>query len=151
MKKTCALTGHRELPADFDKYALYDALEKQIVNGCDTFLCGMAEGFDLLALECLISLRQKYRIFTEACIPFAGRERLFTSAKEKALYFDLLNACDRQTVVSDKYFKGVFLVRDRYMVDNCDEVFAYCKKESGGTFYTVSYAKSKNIPVIYFD
>ena len=151
MKKTCALTGHRELPADFNKNALYEALENLILEGCDTFLCGMAEGFDLLALECLSSLRQKYRIFTEACIPYQGREQRFSSARYRALYFKLLPACDKQTILSDKYFNGVFLTRDRYMVDHCDVVFAYCNKECGGTYYTVSYAKSKNIPVRYFE
>ena len=42
MKKTCAITGHRELPVDFDKNALYDELENLVREGCDEFLCGMA-------------------------------------------------------------------------------------------------------------
>lgn len=151
MKKTCAITGHRDLPDNFNKNALYESLEQLINDGCDTFLCGMAEGFDLLCLECLISLRQKYRIFTEACIPYAGRELRFNDPNDKALFNDLLPACDKKTVVCDKYFNGVFLLRDRYMVDHCDMVFAYCKKESGGTFYTVTYAKSKNVPIVFFE
>lgn len=149
MKKTCALTGHRELPPSFDKNAVYDRLEELILEGCDLFLCGMAEGFDLLALECLISLRQKYRITIEACIPFPEHNQ-FLNQEKKALYHALLQQCDRQTIVSRLYFNGCFLLRDRYMVDHCDLLFAYCTKQTGGAAYTVKYAVSKNIPVVRF-
>jgi len=51
MRKTCAITGHRDLSLNFDKNALYEELEKLIRDGCDRFLCGMAEGFDLTACD----------------------------------------------------------------------------------------------------
>ena len=150
MKKTCAITGHRDLPDNFNKSALYEELENLIKAGFDTFLCGMAEGFDLLCLECLVSLKQKYRIYTEACIPFPDQSKTM-SAYWKKLYSELLESCDKKTVLSQSYFTGVYLMRDRYMVDNCDALFSYCKKEKGGAFYTVSYAKEKNIPVFCFE
>ena len=139
---TCALTGHRELPANFDNKLLYDTLESLLIAGCDTFMCGMAEGFDLLALELLIELKDRYRFYVEACVPFEGQERTF-SEKNRQKYFDLLARCDRETVLFDAYRKGCFLARDRYMVDLCDVVLAYCTKSTGGTYYTVSYAESK--------
>lgn len=145
---TCALTGHRELPASFDNKLLYDALEGLISEGCDTFLCGMAEGFDLLALALLIELKERYKIHVEACIPFEGQERLFPE-QTRQRYFDLLARCDRETVLFDDYRKGCFLARDRYMVDLCDVVLAYCTKTTGGTYYTVNYAKSKHKQVRY--
>lgn len=148
--KTCTITGHRDLPHNFDKNALYERFEALIKEGCDCFLCGMAEGFDLVSLDCLVSLRQKYPLTLVACIPFSGQERRF-SAEYKRLYCDLLAFCDKKTVLSANYFDGCFLARDRYMVDNCDLVFAYCKKENGGTYYTVSYAKNKGVPVVFFD
>ena len=150
MKKTCAITGHRELPDEFNKTALYEELENLIKEGYDTFLCGMAEGFDLLCLECLLSLRQKYRIYTQACIPFPEQDKKMPQPWKK-IYCELLQNCDTKTIVSENYYTGVFLVRDRYMVDRCDALFAYCKKEKGGAYYTVSYAKSKEIPVIFFE
>lgn len=146
MRKTCALTGHRALPPDFDKNRLCDTLEELIKGGCDTFLCGMAEGFDLLALDCLADLRQKYKFFIEACIPFEGQELSFRDL-EKARYRNLIQWCDRKTVLFESYQNGCYLVRDRYMVDCADFVLAYCTKSTGGTAYTVKYAKEKNIPV----
>lgn len=149
MNKTLAVTGHRILPDDFNVTALYEALEALVKEGYDAFLCGMAEGFDMLCLECLISLRQRYRIVTEACIPFPEQNKRM-SAPWKMKYDALLQNCDRKTVLSQNYFSGVFLLRDRYMVDHCDALFAFCEKEKGGAYYTVGYARSKNIPVIMF-
>ena len=150
MRKTCAITGHRDLPLNFDKNALYEELEKLIRDDCDRFLCGMAEGFDLTALDCLLALRQKYAITLEACVPFPQQDQYF-SRKNKKLYAELLGACDVKLVLSQNYYSGCFLARNRFMVDHCDLLFAYCKKETGGTRYTVGYAKNAGIPVVFFD
>ncbi len=149
MNKCCALTGHRDLPPDFDGGALFDALEALIREGYDSFQCGMATGFDLLALDCLAALKRKYPIFLEACVPYAGQERKFPAA-EREKYRKLLPWCDKVTVLSSVYYKGCFLARDRYMVEGCDLLFAYCTKETGGAAYTVEYAVKKGIKVRYF-
>lgn len=142
MRRACALTGHREIMPDFDKNRLYDTLEEIIKKGCDTFFCGMAEGFDLIALECLKDLKSKYHIYIEACIPYEGQELHFQPVERKK-YRELLLWCDKRTVMFPSYRKGCFLVRNRYMVDCADFLLAYCKKESGGTAYTVNYAKEQ--------
>ena len=150
MRSTCALTGHRDLPESFQDNALYDALEGLILSGCDTFLCGMAAGFDLRALGCLVSLKEKYKIYIEACVPFAGQEKSFPP-EEKRKYRDLIDWCDRKTVLFENFGKGCYLARNRYMVDCSDFVFAYFTHAGGGTAYTVKYAEEKGINVIFFD
>ncbi len=147
MRKSCALTGHREISEKFDVNTVYDCLESLILDGCDTFFCGMAQGFDLLALGCLADLKTKYRIFIEACIPFEGQEEHYP-AEEKAQYRRLLAWCDRKTVFFESYRNGCYLARNRYMIDCADVVLAYCMKETGGTAYTVRYAEQKKVPVI---
>lgn len=147
--RTCALTGHRELPLGFDENRLYDKLEELLKKGCDCFLCGMAQGFDLTALACLVDLKERYRFSIEACIPYEGHSlRLPADLKKK--YQTLLQWCDRKTVLYENYREGCFLARDRYMVDSADIVFAYCIKKTGGTAYTVNYALQKKIPVIFY-
>lgn len=148
--RACALTGHRALPAEFDPNSLYDRLEELIEGGCETFLCGMAQGFDLVALRCLADLKQKHSLYIEACIPYEGFERRF-SAEEKRNFTELLTWCDRKTVLFEHYREGCFLSRDRYMVDCADVVLAYCKRETGGTAYTVTYARKKNKPVLFLE
>ena len=51
---TCAFTGHRLLPEDFDKNLLEEKIEGLIQGGANEFLCGMAVGFDLLCAEIVL-------------------------------------------------------------------------------------------------
>ena len=145
---SCALTGHRVLPDTFDRKLLFDELEGLIKEGCTSFFCGMAEGFDLLSLQFLVELKESYPIYIEACVPFKGQERTF-SHPYRLLYTDLIKKCDRVTYLFENYKNGCFLVRDRYMVDCSDLLFAYCTRSSGGSAYTVRYAKSLKKQVIY--
>ncbi len=148
-RKTCAITGHRTLPPDFDRNALCDRLEQLIEAGCDRFLCGMALGFDLAALSCLTDLSGRYRVGLEAYIPFLGQEERF-SREDKREYRRLLELCDEKRVIFSHYFTGCYLARNREMVDHADVLFAYCMKNGGGTAYTVAYARKRQIPVVFF-
>lgn len=150
MNKTCALTGHRALPEGFDKNKLYDTLEEKIREGYDEFLCGMAVGFDLVALDCLVALRRAYPIRIVACIPFDGQERSF-SEEDKRIYRELLTWCDEKRVLLPAYRNGCYLARNRYMVDRADHLLAYCVKDKGGAAYTVQYAKKKGLSVTVLD
>ena len=145
--KKCALTGHRSLPADFDESRLTNELEALVRSGYTYFYCGMAEGFDLTALKALFHLKRRYPIKIEACVPYKGQENRF-SFEMKRLYRELLPECDKTTVFFDHYKDGCFLVRNRYMADGADCVFAYCLRETGGTAYTVRYAESRGKPVV---
>lgn len=145
----CALTGHRVLGKEYDSDALYDDLESLVNEGYDLFRCGMARGFDWEALKLLIALKKKYRFQIEACIPYAGHEESFP-VKERKNYLDYLSWCDKIHVLYERYCDGCFLARDRYMVDDADLVFAYCKRERGGTAYTVNYARKKEVPIRFF-
>ncbi len=138
----CALSGHRDLPEDFDGNAVYDDLEQIIREGYTEFLCGMAKGFDLLALQCLLDLKRRYHVRVVACIPFRGQEKHYPP-KEREIYRELLERCDETRVLSEGYFNGCFLARDRYMADECDLLYAYCIRTKGGTAYTVRYAISR--------
>ena len=111
-EKVCALTGHRDL-AGFDENALAYELESLVKEGYTAFLCGMAQGFDLLALKLLAALKQKRTLYLEACIPFEGQEKSF-SAETRKLYQELLNVCDRKTVLFPSYCTGCYLARDTW-------------------------------------
>ncbi len=148
--RACALTGHRALPENLNRKALFDELEALIKKGYTDFFCGMAEGFDLLALQFLIELKERYPLYIEACVPFRGQEKSFLN-ENLLLYRDLIGQCDKVTVLFEEYRNGCFLARNRYMVDCADILFAYCTKETGGTAYTVRYAKKTGKDVIYFN
>lgn len=144
---SCALTGHRVLPENFSEQKLLSELENLVSEGYTSFYCGMAEGFDLLALKALVLLKEKYPLEIEACVPYRGQEKSF-SVEMKTLYQTLLPKCDRVTVFFERYTDGCYLVRNRYMVNEADCVFAYCTRQKGGTAYTLRYAESKKKRIV---
>lgn len=146
--KSIALTGHRRIPEKFPRKLLCDTLEGLIKEGCRSFFCGMAEGFDMISLEYLLSVKEKYGLYLEACVPYAGQNERY-SAEEREKYERLIVGCDKKTVLFESYRSGCYFVRDRYMVDCADGVVAYLVKNTGGTAYTVRYALEKGKSVFY--
>ena len=51
----------------------------------------------------------------------------------------------------EKYGRSAPLIRNRQIVENCDEVFAFWDGQSRGTIHTVNYAKKLGKPVHLFN
>ena len=135
--KTCVFTGHRDLQKDFSKRKLKAAIQQMIDSGADTFLCGMAIGFDLAAAEAVLSIKKKNpSLKLIAYIPCIGQEKYFSKADQKR-YVSILKKVDERVVLADSYYKGCMQVRDKYMAERADSMVTYCKKQEGGTAYTV--------------
>ncbi len=144
-KFTCSFSGHREM-VDLD-YFLLDRVIKNLINeGCYKFFCGMAKGFDLAAAESVLAQRKK-GVQLVALVPCAEQSRYY-SAVDKARYDRILRECDETITFSETYFKGCMQQRDRFLADNCDVLVCYLRKKSGGTYYTVSYARKKGVKII---
>ena len=136
-KKSCAFTGHRILGEDFSEKALKNAVKEAIKAGVEIFYCGMAIGFDLLAAETVLELKAEFpQIRLVACVPCYGQEKSF-SKEDKARYSKALKNADEQRILSEHYYRGCMQVRDKYMAEHADMLIAYCKKQTGGTAYTV--------------
>ncbi len=144
--KTVAVTGHRVLEKNFNynnlSKVLYDLSDKY-----DTFLIGMALGFDTECFKALINIRKEKNIKIVACIPCADQSSKF-SALQKRVYEKLVNSADQVIVLKDKYDLACMHIRNRFMVDNASLLLAYMCKNKGGTAYTVNYANEKNVPVM---
>ncbi len=147
MYKNCAFTGHRILQKDFD-YNLLDRVIFNLINGgTENFFCGMATGFDLAAAESVLQYKKDYKVNLIPCIPCLAQEKGY-SQKNKERYSRILKNCNQSFIISEEYYDGCMFERDRFMVDNCDVVVSYLRRNSGGTYYTVSYAKSKGVNII---
>ena len=147
-KIACAFTGHRNLKEfDFDYERLRETVYTLLDRGFNTFYCGMALGFDMLAAECLLEFRPQYKFKLCAVIPCVGQADKF-SYENKERYKKILAACNDFVILNDGYFPGCMQQRDRYMVDNCDVLVAFLRKKSGGTYYTVNYAEKLGKPII---
>ncbi len=143
LSESCAFTGHRKIEEDFEKQNLIDVINELIIKGVKNFYCGMATGFDLLAAETLLIIKEKYpHVKLIACIPYYGQEKDY-SAVDKKRYVEIIKRADEQALISDRYYKGCMLRRDRYMADRADVLVAYKRKDTGGTAYTVRYFQKK--------
>lgn len=133
----CAFTGHRALGEDFSVARLEEEIFKAVENGISTFLCGMAVGFDLLAAEIVLTLKENNPLIKLiACIPCKEQDKYYSKEDKTRYYFSTLLA-DEKILLSERYYRGCMQARDDYMAKNADFMIAYCKKQEGGTAYTV--------------
>ena len=146
-EKTCAFTGHRKLGGDFDENKLLSVVTDLIERGYDTFLVGMAIGFDTACFKLLEFLRGKYKIRLIACIPCEHQDLKF-NFKQKAEYRKMLASADERIYVSKEYTKTCMFKRNMFMVDNASVLIAYLTNDSGGTYNTVKYAERKGVNII---
>ncbi len=139
----CAFTGHRSLGADFDADKLLSEIQRAIEEGVDTFLCGMAMGFDLLAAELVLMLKtENPALRLVLCIPCAEQTKHYPQS-EALRYRSIELVADESILLSENYYKGCMHARNRYMADEADRLIAYCNKPTGGTAYTVNYFRKK--------
>ncbi len=135
-EKICAFTGHRRLGEDFCYLDLDNAVREALEKGYRIFLNGMATGFDLFAAEAVLSHLEEYPdIRLIACIPCEEQDKYY-SQDDKLRYFLVLQTAEK-ILFSKSYYRGCMLVRDKYMAKAACYLIAYCKRETGGTAYTV--------------
>ncbi len=147
MYLNCAFTGHRRSLNGFDQALLDRVILNLVKGGTQNFYCGMAQGFDLAAAESVLSLKKHYTVNLYACIPCPEQTEGF-SESNRIRYERILQNCDGQIILAPAYYKGCMQARDRFLVENCDVLVSFLRRKSGGTYYTVNYAKKSNVPVI---
>ena len=147
---TVCFTGHRALSREDEAltHQLSSLLELLYQQGYRDFLCGGALGFDLLAAEYVIRLRDKHPdVRLIFCLPCADQSSRWKRA-DCSRYERLLYLSDETRVLSPRYYDGCMQVRNSYMVDRSYLCVAYMARLHGGTLSTVRYALSQDVPVI---
>ncbi len=149
-EQTCCLTGHRDLPRDTDELVrrLTDAICGRIEAGVRHFGVGGAVGFDTLAAEVLMELRDTRfpHIRVIAVEPFPGYTARWTLAQCSKRQH-MLGRYDRVVCLPASPGREAYLARDRHLVDASAHCISYCNRMSGGTAYTVRYALRKGLYV----
>ena len=144
-------TGHRPEDSEPESWVRTKVRVKlQNTPKAETFITGMAAGFDLWAGS--EALERGLGIV--CAVPWQGHE---PRKADVELYNELLAASERIVYVTDvQDYPGpwVYQKRNEWMVDNSDAVMAYWSgKETGGTWNCVKYARKKNAKIanIYHD
>lgn len=148
---TCCFTGHRKIPRDetqniaarVKEHIL--ALYRQYIN---TFLCGGALGFDLLAAKTVLELKaQGFELTLIMVLPCKDQAK-YWNPQEALEYNSVLQQADEVFYLCETYTKSCMQKRNRIMVENACCCLAYLTKDRSGTSATVNYARKLGLTII---
>ena len=155
--RTVAFSGYR--PAKLRQSAgsdilttlpnrLHRAILRLAQNGFDTFLCGMAEGFDLLAARAVLEAKKTFpALRLAAVVPFPEQARAF-SPHWKAEYDRMLTEADESVLIASAYHRGCYHRRNDFLVANASVLVCYYDGLSGGTKYTFEKASRRGLRIL---
>ena len=131
---TLCFTGHRsqKLPWRFNendprciamKNTLKAEIEKSIKEGFNTFLTGMAIGFDIICAEILLELKKIYKeIKIIAAFPCKTQSSLWPE-NDKKRYRNVLSQLDGVRCIYNDYIGAECMIeRNRYMVNKSSKL-----------------------------
>lgn len=151
MEKICCFSGHRDLSPETEEIVFVNVLntiEKLYNEGFRIFRTGGAMGFDRIAADAVLALRQKHSdVQLHIYVPCLEQNKFFSSEENKH-YIAQINSADKIMCISEHYTKWCMQQRNRALVDGSDALVCYLRKNSGGTAYTVNYAIKQNKHVI---
>lgn len=145
-KHSVAFTGHRFIfCSEIEKLrkSLIELITECYNNGSRFFMSGMAIGFDVIAAECVLELKDTFSdISLIAVLPFRGQEIRFNDAS-KVTYQNVLRRADKVIILSDTYFPACYMSRNDYLIENSNILIAYYDRfRKGGTAYTIHKAEN---------
>lgn len=149
--KTACFTGHRNIPAAH--YAsinrrLMEAIISLIHRGYRFFEAGGALGFDTMAAQAVIALKTQYpHIRLILALPCISQANCW-NAHDQAVYEVMKAQADKVVFTSAEYTRGCMHKRNRHLVDNSSVCICYLTASTGGTAYTVDYARKKELEII---
>jgi uncharacterized phage-like protein YoqJ len=150
-KQTVCFTGHREIPPEklYEiRELLRDAILDLIAKGYRFFSAGGALGFDTIAAQTVLSLQKQYpQIRLILVLPYLCQSRSW-NAHDKAVFGQIKQQADKVIYISQDYARGCMHKRNRLLVDSSSVCLCYLTKPTGGTAYTVKYAKGQGLLVI---
>ena len=150
MGKICCFTGHRDVP-DESIRAIFENLEGMLTHliedeGVTDFRAGGAIGFDTIAAMVVLKLKRKYpHIKLHLMLPCKNQDYKFTST-QKTLYRFTISSADSVEYIRERYSSTAMHARNRALVGGSDFCVYFLDHLHGGTYYTVNYARSHNVP-----
>jgi len=149
--ETCCFTGHRDIPLCDEQKIITRVrylLPPLLNRGVKYFGVGGAVGFDMIAAEYLLYLRdrERKRIKIISVLPFPEWRENWT--KDQIMRQDaIMRLSDKVTYASNEYSKDAYWIRDKKLVDGSMFCISYCNRRTGGTAKTVRYAIEKGLEV----
>ena len=117
-------------------------------EGIVRFLSGGAVGFDTIAAETVLEIAADYPNVELVIVRPCADQAHGWSARDTARYESVLARASEVVTLAPAYRPGCMQARNRYLVDHSSVVLCYLTERSGGTAYTVRYARSRGVPVL---
>lgn len=142
------ITGHRPQkftnPSEAKRICEDVVIDYSNMSADITFNVGGCIGADSWVAEKCIELNMPFNLF----MPFPSKiqSKFWNDKESKSLEHQILKA-GVVTIVQDNYSKAAYHIRDRAIVDNSNLLVCFLEDFKSGTYSTVKYALSKNIPV----
>ena len=146
--QSCCFTGHRVIAPEH-LTAVKERLERQICRLADSgiyrFIAGGARGFDTLAAEAVLAVREtRPQIQLLLALPCKNQTKGWTTA-DKARYAAILRQANGVHYQTEVYDSGCMMRRNRFMVDNSSCCIFYLTRARSGTYKTVEYAMEQGL------
>lgn len=145
--RTCFFTGHRIIAnKNIEKIEelIADNIEELIVKyDVKNFICGGAIGFDTIAAEAVVKMREKYpHIRLILYFPCYGQSRKWTD-NNKIRYELIKSKADEYIYVTeDEYTNDCMNLRNLRMIKDSAFCIAFCVFSKSGTGLTLKNAKA---------
>ena len=148
----CCFTGHREIPTS-DMDGIREHLKSEIEwlyteNRVTVFYAGGATGFDTLASKAVIERRVVHPDIRLVIVMPHKEQAKRWIVEEKTQHELMKSSADEVICLAEHYYRGCMQRRNRYMVDRSSICICYLTQDTGGTAYTVKYARKQGLSVI---
>jgi uncharacterized phage-like protein YoqJ len=149
-QEVCCFTGHRKLtlPVAIVQRRVEQLVEVLYGQGVRIFKAGGAIGFDTLAAKAVLHCKEEHAdIALYLVLPYPKQPARWQTS-DREMYDTIKLAADEVSYAAEHYFSGCMQKRNRWLVDGSGYCISYLTETTGGTAYTVRYAR-KNGLVIY--
>lgn len=120
-----------------------------IENGVVYFGIGGAIGFDMIAEKEILRLRKIYP-FIKLILVLPCKEHYSRwGIKDANKYLKIERKVDKNVYISEKYYKGCMIERDKYLVNNSSYCLCYLRKSKSGTEFTLKYSINRKREILY--
>lgn len=139
MAKVCCGFGHREVFENISE-KIYSAVKDAAEQGCEIFYTGGMGKFDELFSSEVRALKREYPNIKLVCVkPYMTKEINTYGNYLYTLYDDIIIP----TELAEVHYKSIICKRNRLIVDWSDIIIAYIKREYGGAYEAIKYAKKQ--------
>ena len=148
---TAFFTGHRSIDAKTQDQIAFvlDYLLKTMVNmGVTTFYAGGALGFDTLAAQAVLRLKDSFPHIKLMLVLPCKKQTRFWNPEDIEVYDYILNKADGVEYIANNYTSTCMHERNDRLVELGDIGVAYLEYSGGGTAYTVNRALNQDKEII---